>query len=49
LLEETGIEVLEKDVLFLTAGNNVFEKEGKHYVTIAMGVFVKEDVEPKVC
>jgi hypothetical protein len=46
-LEETGIKVREKDVIFLTAGNNVFAKEGKHYVTIAMGVFLSEDLEPE--
>lgn len=51
LLEETGIEVKEGEVHFLTAGNNVFEKERKHYVTIAMGVSLRSArtyLEPKV-
>ncbi|QDS73415.1 hypothetical protein FKW77_008328 [Venturia effusa] len=51
LLEETGIEVKESEIHFLTAGNNVFVKEGKHYVTIAMGVMLRSArayLEPKV-
>jgi ADP-ribose pyrophosphatase YjhB (NUDIX family) len=31
-LEETGLEV--GDIKFLTATNDVFEGEGKHYVTV---------------
>jgi hypothetical protein len=33
---------------FLTAGNNVFEKEGKHYITIAMACLLDNKVEPQV-
>jgi ADP-ribose pyrophosphatase YjhB (NUDIX family) len=48
LLEETGLTVGEKDMHFLTAGNNVFKEEGQHYVTIAMGCILPPDAEPKV-
>lgn len=49
LVEETGIVVKEGDITFMTAVNSVFEEEGKHYVTIAMGCFVEADVEAEVC
>ncbi|KAE9981353.1 hypothetical protein EG328_011703 [Venturia inaequalis] len=51
LTEETGIAVKPERIHFLTAGNNVFEGEGRHYVTIAMGVLLTSaevDLEPKV-
>ncbi|TLD38088.1 NUDIX hydrolase [Venturia nashicola] len=51
LLEETGIKVTEESIHFLTAGNNVFVKEERHYVTIAMGVLLEGEmveVEPEV-
>ena len=36
-------------VHFLTATNDVFEKEGKHYVTIFVGCRVKDgNAEPEV-
>jgi 8-oxo-dGTP diphosphatase len=47
ILEETGLKV--KNIKFLTATNDVMEKEGKHYVTIFMGCEVDdENAEPKV-
>lgn len=46
-LEETGLEIGE--IKFLTATNDVFEGEGKHYVTIFVtGVIVGEKKVPEV-
>ncbi len=49
--EETGIEI--KNVRFLTATNDIFEKEGKHYITIWMLAEWKagepEVMEPDKC
>lgn len=40
MLEETGLQV--EDVQFLTAVENFFQAEGKHYVTLFMTCYVKE-------
>ncbi|GAA5905394.1 hypothetical protein JCM5296_003705 [Sporobolomyces johnsonii] len=48
VLEETGLPIREGDVRFLTATNDVFEKEGKHYVTLFVGCRVPDDVQPEV-
>ncbi|KAK1142109.1 hypothetical protein N8T08_008192 [Aspergillus melleus] len=45
LLEETGMHI--KNLRFLTAVNNVFEKEQKHYVTVFMGGTVDDGVQPQ--
>ena len=49
--EETGVEI--KNVRFLTATNDVFEKEGKHYITIWMLAEWKagepKTMEPEKC
>ncbi|KAI8803412.1 NUDIX hydrolase domain-like protein [Cladochytrium replicatum] len=44
VLEETGLSVT--DLTFLTATNDIFEKEGKHYVTIFMRGVVENDDDP---
>lgn len=46
--EETGLTIITDDIRFLTATNDVFEAEGKHYVTLFVGCRVADDVEPKV-
>lgn len=48
VLEETGLEV--KNVRFLTATNDILEKEGKHYVTMFMVCerSNEEEEEPRV-
>lgn len=46
LHEETGLRI--RDLKFLTAVNSVFEKEGKHYITIFMGGVVDEGAQPEV-
>ncbi len=43
--EEAGVEIA--DIRFLTATNDVFEKEGKHYITVWMIARWKSG-EPKV-
>ncbi|KAL6239867.1 hypothetical protein BDW75DRAFT_68500 [Aspergillus navahoensis] len=48
LEEETGIHVDENSIQYLTGTNDVFEKDGKHYVTIFVGVRVKGGQEPKI-
>ncbi|KAL4993095.1 NUDIX hydrolase domain-like protein [Aspergillus recurvatus] len=48
LEEETGILVDEDSVQYLTATNDVFEKEGRHYVTVFVRVRVKGGQEPKI-
>jgi len=45
VLEETGLHL--KDIGVITMTNDIFEKEGKHYVTIFMGADY-EGGEPKV-
>ncbi|KAL4984001.1 NUDIX hydrolase domain-like protein [Aspergillus falconensis] len=47
LEEETGIHVNKNSVQYLTATNDVFEKDGKHYVTVFVGVRVEGGQEPK--
>ena len=49
LYEETDIKVSEESIHYLTTVNSVFEKEGMHYVTVAVGCLIDDDVEPKVC
>ncbi|GAA5848663.1 hypothetical protein JCM8547_004588 [Rhodosporidiobolus lusitaniae] len=46
--EETGLRTMESDVKFLTATNDIFEAESKHYVTLFVGCRVPDDVEPEV-
>ncbi|GAA5830414.1 hypothetical protein JCM11251_001337 [Rhodosporidiobolus azoricus] len=46
--EETGLVLEEKDVHFLTATNDIFAAEGKHYVTLFVAARVGDQVEPKV-
>lgn len=36
MLEETGLTLPERSIRFLTATNDIFEQEQKHYVTIFM-------------
>ncbi|KPV75914.1 uncharacterized protein RHOBADRAFT_52926 [Rhodotorula graminis WP1] len=45
--EETGLVVREDDVRFLTATNDVFAAERKHYVTLFVACRV-DDVKPEV-
>ncbi|KAF2180614.1 hypothetical protein K469DRAFT_714615 [Zopfia rhizophila CBS 207.26] len=53
VLEETGLEV--GDIRFLVTTNDVFEDEGKHYVTVFMTCVVEGDknkpeaMEPHKC
>jgi 8-oxo-dGTP diphosphatase len=46
--EETGLTIAIGDAKFLTATNDIFEAEQKHYVTLFVGCRVGDDVEPKV-
>ncbi|BGP37976.1 hypothetical protein JCM10449v2_001903 [Rhodotorula kratochvilovae] len=46
--EETGLSIGEEDVRFLTATNDIFHAEGKHYITLFVACRVADDVEPKV-
>ena len=48
LFEETDIKVPEASIHYLTTVNSVFEKERLHYVTVAVGCLIGDDVEPKV-
>lgn len=49
VLEETGLQVKDDSVRFLTATNDVMPSEHKHYVTIFMACRPEsEDLEPKV-
>jgi 8-oxo-dGTP diphosphatase len=49
ILEETGLQVNDDSVRFLTATNDIMPSEHKHYVTIFMGCRPEsEDLEPKV-
>jgi 8-oxo-dGTP diphosphatase len=49
VLEETGLQVKEDSVRFLTATNDIMLSEHKHYVTIFMACRPEsEDPEPKV-
>ncbi|KAL4905942.1 hypothetical protein BDW74DRAFT_152309 [Aspergillus multicolor] len=48
LQEETGLNVDISSVQYLTATNDVFAREGKHYVTIFVGVRVKGGQEPEI-
>lgn len=45
-LEETNLKI--RDVRYLTATNEVFEAERKHYITIFMGSVCEEGAQPKV-
>ncbi|GAA6056409.1 hypothetical protein JCM3770_000688 [Rhodotorula araucariae] len=46
--EETGLSIREEDVRFLTATNDIFLAEGKHYITLFMACRVPRAVEPEV-
>lgn len=46
LLEETGLAI--HGLKFVTAVNSVFEKEGKHYITVFMAGVVDEGAQPEV-
>ncbi|KAH7391535.1 NUDIX hydrolase domain-like protein [Cadophora sp. MPI-SDFR-AT-0126] len=47
VLEETGLKI--SNIRFLTATNDVMEKDGKHYITLfVVGVRDDEDQEPEV-
>ncbi|KAL4774984.1 NUDIX hydrolase domain-like protein [Aspergillus nidulans var. acristatus] len=48
LIEETGVHVDKNSVQYLTATNDVFEEDGKHYVTIFVGVRVDGGQEPEI-
>jgi hypothetical protein len=49
VLEETGLQLQEDNVRFLTATNDIMLSEHKHYVTIFMACRPEsEDQEPKV-
>ena len=43
VLEETGLEI--QDVTFLSSIENFYREEGKHYVTMFMAAYVKDDFE----
>ncbi|KAI9371397.1 NUDIX hydrolase domain-like protein [Aspergillus egyptiacus] len=46
LKEETGLDV--SNIQFLTATNDVFVREGKHYVTVFVGARVVSGQEPEI-
>lgn len=46
--EETGLVVQDVDVRFLTATNDIFASEGKHYVTLFVACRIGDDVKPEV-
>ncbi|GAA5894207.1 hypothetical protein JCM8208_002377 [Rhodotorula glutinis] len=46
--EETGLVVREQDVRFLTATNDIFAADDKHYVTLFVACQVLDDVQPEV-
>ncbi|GAA6027061.1 hypothetical protein JCM8097_006080 [Rhodosporidiobolus ruineniae] len=46
--EETGLTIRQEDVRFLTATNDIFEVDNKHYITLFVGCVVDDDVEPEV-
>lgn len=46
--EETGLVVREEDVRFVTATNDIFAREGKHYVTLFVACRVEDDAHPEV-
>ena len=49
VLEETGLQVKDDRVHFLTATNDIMPSEHKHYVTIFVACRPEsEDLEPKV-
>ena len=48
MLEETGLHVAERDVRFLTATNDIFSTESKHYVTLFVACPVSDDARPEV-
>lgn len=45
--EETGLVVRERDVRFLTATNDIFAADNKHYVTLFVACQVLDDVQPE--
>ncbi|GAA5996229.1 nucleotide triphosphate diphosphatase NUDT15 [Rhodotorula paludigena] len=48
VLEETGIQIDENDVRFMTAVNTVFPAETKHYITLFVSCQVPDDSRPEV-
>lgn len=46
--EETGLAIREEDARFLTATNDIFEAEGKHYITMFVVCRVADDAKPQV-
>ncbi|GAA5978540.1 hypothetical protein JCM10908_004394 [Rhodotorula pacifica] len=48
VLEETGLQVKEKGVRFLTATNDMFIAENKHYITLFMAYRVSDNAKPQV-
>lgn len=46
--EETGLAVREADVRFLTATNDIFEADKKHYITMFVVCRVADDADPQV-
>ena len=45
VMEETGIKIDKAE--FLTITNDIFEKEGKHYITLFMKAYFDTSQEPK--
>lgn len=48
VFEEAGLTISEGDIHFVTATNDIFEREGKHYVTLFMACRVSDDVQARV-
>ncbi|BGP13900.1 hypothetical protein JCM10213_002541 [Rhodosporidiobolus nylandii] len=46
--EETGLTIREEDVRFLTATNDIFAAERKHYITLFTACKIGDDVQPEV-
>ncbi|BGO89617.1 hypothetical protein NBRC10512_001532 [Rhodotorula toruloides] len=46
--EETGLAMREEDVRFVTATNDIFKADGKHYITIFVVCRVADDANPQV-
>lgn len=48
MLEETGLCVAKQDMRFLTATNDIFSTDKKHYITLFMACQVPDDARPDV-
>ena len=44
--EETSIDISNSNIEFLTATNDIFEKENKHYITLFLQTTKLNDVNP---